>query len=135
MVAPLHADGRPWAQAAERDGIAIRRAEGAKATTYRELVQSTVVRLVTVACETGGRWSAEARTVLRGLAAARARSSPPVTQHAARASWLRRWGSLLSVAQQDALAATLVDDVPSDLDGADGVQPSDEAVWLAGLSR
>ena len=57
LVSALHADGRPWPRAAERDGVAIQRAEDAKRRTYWELVRSDVVRLVTVACETGGRLS------------------------------------------------------------------------------
>ena len=43
---------------------------------------------------------------------------------AARAAWLQRWTALLSVAQQRALALTLVDAVPIELDGVDGVAPS-----------
>ena len=36
---------------------------------------------------------------------------------------MRRWTGLLSVSQQRALAATLVDAVPAELDGVDGVEP------------
>ena len=132
LTSALHADGRPWARAAEEDGVAIRRGEAAKASTYPELLRSDAVRLVTVACEVGGRWSATCRSVLRRLAAARARTSPPALQGPARAAWLCRWSSLLSVTQQDAIAATLVDDVPLELDDADAVQPLEVAVWLDG---
>ena len=48
---------------------------------------------------------------------------------------MRRWAGLLSIAQQDALAATLVDDVPVDLDGIDGAPPDEVSVWLDGLIR
>ena len=135
LVSALHADGQPWAGAAERDGVAIQRGERAKRTTYPELVGSSVVRLVTLACEAGGRWSDECRSVLRDLAAFRARSAPPMLQRAARSAWLLRWSALLSVAQQDALAATLVDDVPVELDGTDGEPPTEVGVWLDGQAR
>ncbi len=123
MVSALHAGETPWSKAASEDGVAIRRAETDKATAYPELVRSPLLRLVTVACEVGGRWSSEARDVLRRLAAATARSAPQALRGAARGAWLRRWSDLLSVAQQRALAATLVDAVPVDLDGVDGAEP------------
>ena len=56
-------------------------------------------------------------------AAAKARSAPEPLQRAARSAWLRRWTALLSVAQQRALAGTLVDAVPVELDGRDGEEP------------
>ena len=69
---------------------------------------------------------------MRRLAAARARASPAPLRASARASWLRRWTALVGVAAQDCLAATLVDDVPVDLDGADAEPPPEVAVWLDG---
>ena len=123
MVSVLHADGSVWGAAAERDGTAITRAERTKTQAYPELVQSATLRLVTVACEVGGRWSQESRAVLQRLAAAKARSAPAPLQWAARGAWQRRWSDLLSVSQQRALAATLVDAVPQDLDGIDGEAP------------
>ena len=115
--------------------MAIWRAENDKARTYPELAGSTFVRLVTVACETEGRWSEACIDMLRSLATARSRSAPTVTRHSARAYWHRRWRTLLSVAQQDSLAATLIDDVPSDLDGVDGAAPDEVEVWVAALAR
>ena len=123
MVSALHADGTPWAGAAERDGTAILRAERAKAVCYPELVRSSVLRLVTVACEVGGRWNAASQDLLRRLAAAKARSAPPALWGTARGAWLRRWTALLSVAQQRALAETLVDAAPVELDAFDGEEP------------
>ena len=57
MVSPLHADRTTWARAADEDAVAIQRAEDLKARTYPGLRGSTSLRLVTVACEVGGRWS------------------------------------------------------------------------------
>ena len=130
LVSALRADGTPWPRAASEDGVAIARAERAKATTYPELVESPVVRLVTVATEVGGRISTATRVLLRQLAQARARSAPVALQAGVRAAWLTRWTSMLSVAAQAALAATLVDDAVAVLDGTDGVVPTDADVWL-----
>ena len=76
------------------------------------------------------RWSTQSRDTLRKLAAAKARASPETLAKSAQAAWFQRWGGMLSVAQQDSLAATLVDDVPTDLDGVDGVAPLDVDVWV-----
>ena len=123
MVSALHADGTPWAGAADTDGIALARAERSKAAVYPELVGSSTVRLVTAACETGGRWSVASLALLRGFAQAKARSAPEPLRRAARGAWRRRWTALLSVAQQRALADTLVDAVPVELDGFDSEEP------------
>ena len=133
IVAPLHADGRPWPHAARRDGAALARAAQTKDRTYPELVGSPVVRLVTVACETGGRLCAAARDLLRGMATARARAAPTLLRRATAAAWLSRWTALLSVSVQDALASTLVDDAPLLLDGADAEPPTLTDVWVEGL--
>ena len=54
MVSPLHADGTP-----RRGAEVIARAERDKETTYSDLVDSTVLRLVMLVCETGGCWNKE----------------------------------------------------------------------------
>ena len=97
----------------------MRRAEKAKADTYPELVGSDVVRLTTLACETGGRWSPLCAEIVNRLAAARARAAPRHLQLSARLAYERRWWALLSCTQQDTLAATLVDDAVPLLDGSD----------------
>ena len=130
LVSPVRADGTPWPRAAKEDGVAIARAERAKATTYPELVASPVVRLVTVAMEVGGRMSTTSLQLLRHLARAKARAAPAALQSTARAAWVARWTRLLSVAAQCALAATLVDDAVVVLDGRDGSTPSHADVCL-----
>ena len=124
LVSPLHADGRPWAKADVEAGCSIARAEAKKGQTYSELVESPCVRLLTLACETGGRWSQQCADVLAQLAFTRARAAPQHLQLATRTALVGRWWALLSVAQQDALAATLVDDCPLALDGHDGAEPA-----------
>ena len=72
LVSPLHADGSAWAGAAETAGVAIARGERAKASTYPELVNSSRLRLTTLACEVGGRWSPACVRLVRALARWRA---------------------------------------------------------------
>ena len=123
MVSPLHFDGKPWARAAAVAGASLDRATGSKASTYPELVGSDMVTLTTLACEIGGRWSAKCAEVLQQLAVARARSAPRHLQLSARLVYESRWWTLLSCAQQDALAATLIDDSLVLLDGRDEPEP------------
>ena len=61
--------------------------------------------------------------MVKSLACARVRSCPEHLRNDARSAFERRWWSLLSIAQQDALAATLVDDGLTTLDGHDGACP------------
>ena len=70
---PLHADGSVWLNADMTNGVAIARAEAAKARTYPELVDSDELRLTRLACEVGGRWSQTCVDVIRQLAKVRAR--------------------------------------------------------------
>ena len=123
MVSVLHANGDPWARADVRAAVAIERAEKDKDNTYPELVQSAVAKLTTLACETGGRWSAACHDVVTQLATARARAAPNHLQLSARLAYEARWWAILSCAQQDALAATLVDDGILLIDGHDGMAP------------
>ena len=123
MVSVLHCDGTPWSRADVAPGVSLQRAEHEKDVTYPELVGSDTVRLMTLACETGGRWSEACATIIAGLAAARAREAPRYLQLAARLAFERRWWALLSCTQQDTLAATLVDDAVLLLDGHDDLPP------------
>jgi len=123
MGAPLHANGLPWDGAADTDGVAIIRLERRKRTTYPELVDSNRLRLTTLACETGGRWSKECVTTVRKLANAKARSAREDQQAKLAAAYAKRWWCLLSVAAQNALAASLANDKPRLSDGVDGEEP------------
>ena len=123
MVSALHCDGMPWARAESESGASIKRAEATKKDKYPELVASDVAHLLTLACEVGGRWSLACSDTLSQLAAARARSCPVFLRASARAGFEARWWSLLSCAQQDSLAASLVDDGVVLLDGVDAPLP------------
>ena len=125
MTAPLHADGTPWVHAATTDGVAIARGEDNKKRTYPDLVNNGRLRLTTLACETGGRWSSTCAYVVRQLARAKARQAPEERRTRVAAAWASRWWNLLAIAGRNALATTLVDDTPGLLDGVDG----DEPLW------
>ena len=78
LVSPLHADGTAWAGAADNPDIALQRAKRDKDSAYPALVDSPVLRLITVACETGGRWNDTMASVLKELAHARTRDAPQI---------------------------------------------------------
>ena len=135
LVSPLHADGTHWASADTNNGVAIKRAEADKRDTYWDLVDSPHLHLMTLACEVGGRWSEACRTTIRGLAQAKSREAPNHARKAARIAWESRWWAILSVAQQDTLAATLVDDAVPLLGGHDGEEPTlPDVIYDAGLA-
>ena len=129
LVGRLTASGVPHRHADARPYVCLRQAENAKARTYKELVGSSRLRLWTAAVETGGRISPACRALLEQAASARARCEPAALRRAASHRWFCRWTTMLSVAVQDAVAATLVDDAPGLLAGADGVDPLGVDLW------
>ena len=106
-MSPLHANGTEWEGAEVEDGVAIARAEQRKADKYPELVNSDQVRLVTLAGEVGGRWSAATATFLRLLARSKAAGATPHLQQSVQMALEQRWWALLAGATQDSLAAEL----------------------------
>ena len=89
LVSAVRGDGEPVPGAADRDGVALRRARRRKEATYPELTQAGArARLVVLGMEVGGRWSKEARTFVQMLAKARVRSDPPCYS----AEWSKRGG-------------------------------------------
>ena len=62
LVSAIQGDGQPQRGAADRDGVALKRARRKKETTYPELVQPGSRARLVLALEVGGRWSQEART-------------------------------------------------------------------------
>ena len=89
----------------------IAAAERDKLETYPELVHSSKCQLVVLAGEIGGRWSDTNRWLVRQLAEERASKEAPRLRRSTRA-WEARWWGMLSVAVQNALASTLIDDAP-----------------------
>ena len=71
-----------------------------------------------LAGEVGGRWNQTALDLLRSLAWARAETlAPPRLRRATAEALVARWWSLVAVATQDSLAATLLGDAPHLLHG------------------
>ena len=113
MVSPLSRTGEPITRAADRDGVALRRARKRKRRRYRELLAPGPSRLVVLGCEVGGRWNREALRLVASLRRFRCRRAPALLRRSAELAWDRRWWGLLSIAAQDALAATLVEGCPA----------------------
>ena len=127
-----HADGTPVRGAAATDGVAIGIAEQRKRRRYPELLSSREARLVVLACETGGRWSDEAVELVQDLAQAKARSAPEALRASVSLGWQRRWSTMLAVACQSSLAATLLGSDPWAAAGRDGYAPSIDMVLDGG---
>ena len=130
LISPLHADGTPWAKAATTPGVSFDRARKSKCTTYWELVGSNVIELVTAAAEVGGRLSREAYELVDAAAALRASEEPRVLRRQAARAWRARWLTMLSVAVQETVAATMVTEGTRVLDAASGTAPTGVDVWL-----
>jgi hypothetical protein len=123
LGSPIRTSGEPVPRAAEVDGVVIAAAEERKAKTYPELLNSDKCRLVTLACEVGGRWSDESTKMVRALATHKSRDAHASLRQATSRAWEARWWALLAVAVQDSLAATLIDDAPHLLHGWHGDPP------------
>ena len=134
LVSPLRANGHPQPRTAREDGAALVTARRRKRDRYPELLRPGPQRLVVLACEIGGRWAAECCDLVRDLLRVRAPRAPPALRQASWAGWERRWWTLLSCAQQNAVASTLLGNVwrsPSQAWEADG-PPLSEVLWLVG---
>ena len=123
LVSPVKANGIPRPRAAHEPGIAIANIEDVKATTYPELVSSMQCKFLVLAGEVGGRRSATTCRLLRDLAATKSQNAAPRLRKSAAFAWENRWWSMISVATQNALAATLVDDAPHMLHAWEGTAP------------
>ena len=108
LVCALHRNGTAR-RASAWDGVALHAARQRKERTYPELVgPRSRARLVVLAGEVGGRWSAETAMFLRLIAKAKARTEPPVLRLRAELAWRARWGSILACAAARALAWSLL---------------------------
>ena len=87
-------------------------------STYPEFRGAARCRLVVVALEVGGRWGDETEAFLQRLARGKALASPEVQRGKVAATYARRWGQLLAVAAQGALAASLASLPPDPGDAA-----------------
>ena len=120
LVSPVRRDGQPRDRAAVVPGVALREAERDKRRTYPELAGDGRCRLQVLATEVGERWSPSARTF---LARARARAAPVNLRSATKQAFTQRWGGMLAVAAQRALAASLLELPPEGVPGVDHPVP------------
>ena len=127
-VSLLHANGLPHRNADVAPGSSFIRAERLKETIYPELVDSSLLRLETVACEVGGRFSHRAQTLLDVVVVAKVRSDVSSRQKVMAKWWRNRWLTMLAVGVQTSLSSTLINDGCSILDGHDGPFPSPK-IW------
>ena len=110
LVSPVRGDGRPRAGAQWRPAVAIRDAERSKTVRYHELTGENRCRLVVLAFEVGGRWSASAAVFVHNLAKVKAMSCPSLLRRSAEHLFFNRWTALLSCAAQSAFAASLLEE-------------------------
>ena len=123
MVSPLRRNGTTRPRAANFDGAALEVARRRKEATYPELSgEGGRTRLVVLAAEVGGRWSAETAQFLTALAKARAQEVPSVLQGRAETAWVRRWSAILACTATSAFAMSLLDRRP--VSGSDAIVPS-----------
>ena len=109
LVCSLHCDGSPHNGAANTDGAIFPRARRRKERRYPELVgPGSRARLVVLALDVSGRWSAESCTFISQLAKAKARREPRLLQRRAEQAWMMRWGAILSCAAAKAVATCLL---------------------------
>ena len=130
LLSCLHADGTPFSRAHYQKGSTFARAEKNKRDTYPEMVESSVFKVKTVACELGGRFNKEAKTLVTELAASQASSEVSVLRKTATRAWQSRWLAMLSVTVQNSVASTLVNEGTSFLTG-DGFSPPTVEVCLS----
>lgn len=93
---------------------------GAHERFHPELVHSTRCGLAVHAGEVGGRWSETSVRFIEELTKFRSRSALKRLRKSTRLGWETRWWSMLPVAAQDSLAATLVDNAPHLMNGWEG---------------
>ena len=122
LVSPVKANSIAQPRAAHKPGVAIAHIEEKKATTYPELVSSSRCKFLVLAGEVGGRWSDATCRLIRDLATAKSPEAAPGLRKSAAFAWENRWWSMISVATQNALAATLVDDAPHMLHPWEGLR-------------
>ena len=123
MVSPLRRDATTRPRSANFDGAALEVARRRKEATCPELSgEGGRARLVVLAAEVGGRWSAETAQFLTSPAKARAQEVPLVLQGRAESAWVRRWSAILACTAARAFARSLLDRRP--VSGSDAVVPS-----------
>ena len=108
MRSPLKGNGQPHPKAARTGGAVLKRAERDKQTKYGDVEESPLAELLVLGCEVGGRWNETAVNLVRSLAKNKVQNVHPLLRKSAELAFCDRWWSMLGVATQDALAASLL---------------------------
>ena len=133
LVSPIHRDGTPRTRTHVVNGVALQHARRNKEATYPELVgRGGRARLVVLAGEVGGRFSAETAQFISSLAWAKTQGISDLLRRRATCAWIRRWSALLSCAAARAFASSLLDGRASS--GVDGETPHVQEVLAAASS-
>ena len=102
MGSALHANGRPYPDAATTDGVAIARLTDQKHDKYPERVSSDRIHYVVLACEEGGRWGPDVFAVVADLVRLKTAPLHPLLRRSAALGYTRRWWSILAMGAQSA---------------------------------
>ena len=105
---PLARDGTPHPRSAQVDGATFTKALKDKERKYPEIVASAHAELLTLATEIGGRWNHTSVELVSLLAKHKVQETPGVLRRSAQLAWINRWWTILAVAAQDALAASVL---------------------------
>ena len=131
--AVLTSVGLPAHGADRRDGATFSQARADKARVYPEFHDVDSCKFLTVACETGGRWSDESVALVRALVACRVQRCPVAAlRNSVRAMCSRRFWGLLSVAAMKGITQSLEGFADADDFGMFRVVPTTEEM-LAGM--
>ena len=106
----MKGNGQACPRAATKVGTVLKRAETDKQTRYHDVAASPLCELVVRGCEIGGRWNKTAVDIVRKLAKHKVQNVHPLLKRSAELAWADRWWSMLGVAVQDAMAASLLAD-------------------------
>ena len=105
---PLARTGVPHPRSAAVDGATFKKAQQDKQRKYHDVASSPHAELLTLAVETGGRWNDTALELVSLLAKHKVLETPEVLRRSAQLAWANRWWTMLAVATQDALAASVL---------------------------
>ena len=101
MSSALHADGNPWAGAANRDGEATDRMRYRKCVTeYSDLATSSEIIFLVLSCEEGGRWGPDVHSLVKDLVKTKVAPLHQLLRRSTALAFTRRWWSILSIGAQ-----------------------------------
>ena len=109
IVSPLRGTGRPMPRSSREDGAAVRRAAiRNREVDYPDIEAASSAVLLSLGCETYGRWSSHSLNLIRQLCQYRAKNAPIYLQNSLRVSMFARWWGLLSIGVQTLVGETIL---------------------------